>query len=76
MKNVGETIYDEKDYIEIAPDDAPFGRWEHYKYRVLNKTKTMPSHHTNSLHDAQSWFNKCRQEWLEQDQRENLVIDK
>ncbi len=56
-------VYDEIDYIETAPEGSGFGHRGDYKYRVWNRTKTMPSHHTNSLDDAKAWFQKCRDEW-------------
>ena len=60
--------YNEQDYIQTADDDNLFGHRGDYKYRVLDKNKEFPTHHTNSYEDAKKWFNVCVEYWKEQDE--------
>lgn len=56
------TIYKKEDYIQdIQHLDGS------YKYRVLSQDKIAPTHHTNSLEDAENWFFKRRTSWITND---------
>lgn len=63
-------MYEAKDYIETAPDGQLFGQRGEYKYRVMGRTG-FPSHHTNCLDDATSWFEMQRDYWLQKDELVN-----
>ena len=58
--------YNAEDYIEEAETEKGFGH-RGYRYRVLDRQKLHPTHHTNSLEDAKTWSRKCIAYWLEQD---------
>lgn len=54
------------DYIEEAKPGEGFGH-RGYKYRVMDRQKISPTHHTNDLQDAQKWARKCIKYWNKQD---------
>ena len=58
--------YNRDDYIqEIREGQRCFGK---YKYRVMDRQYIGPTHHTNSLEDAQRWSEKCIAYWHKQDE--------
>jgi len=59
--------YTEQDHIQTSEEGCYFGYHGDYKYRVMDKQGISPIHHTNSLDDAQWYFNKCRKHWESQD---------
>ena len=60
-------MYEEQDYIQTAKDGFGFGGRGDYKYRVMDRQKINPVHHTNDMEDAKKYFHKCREYWLEQE---------
>ena len=57
-------MYEQSSHIEEAPNDRLFGHRGEYRYRVLGKDGESVIHHTNSLEDAEQYFEKCKARWL------------
>ncbi len=54
--------YTVEDHIEEVPTTSKaYGR---YKYRVMDRNKEYPTHHTSSMKDAHKWLERCREYWI------------
>ena len=62
-----EEHYSDQEHIEEAKDGKFFGHRGEYRYRVLGKDKICAIHHTNIYLDAVFYLDKCRKQWIKDD---------